>query len=51
MELARCSPSREPVGSMELAAATASATSSMPSPREASSSGSSCTRTAYFFWP
>ena len=51
MALARRSPSSEPVGSLLLAPLTASATSSMPSPRLARASGSTRTRTAYFFCP
>ena len=51
MDCERRAPSSEPVGNLLLAAMMASDTSSMPRPRVARASGSSCTRTAYFFCP
>src|ERR1039458_9785390 len=45
------SPSMRPVGRLVLLAATARCTSSMPMPRAASLSGSTCTRTANFCAP
>jgi hypothetical protein len=47
----RCGPCIAPVGRFTLSRDAASATSSSPSPREASSRGSSWMRSAYFWAP